>query len=122
MWEEEEARARLGRQLADARRRRGWTLNDVARRTTRHPGRLSEIENGKANSTVDSLAETGNAVGLSLVFVPNERLADVLSVIGRPEPKTEPKTHLPTEVGSVYEDVFIPDPPEDDEATRHADS
>jgi transcriptional regulator with XRE-family HTH domain len=121
MWEEE-ARARLGRQLVDARRRRGWTLNDVARRTTRHPGRLSEIENGKANSTVDSLAETGNAVGLSLVFVPNERLADVLSVIGRPEPKT----HLPTEVGSVYEDVFIPDPPEDDEATRlatrHADS
>ncbi len=112
---ENDARKRLGQQLVEARRRRGWTLNDVARRTTRQPGRLSEIENGKANSTVDSLAEAGEAVGLSLVFVPKERLADVLASIGQPIPKT----HLPTEVGSVYEDVFIPDPPEDEEEPKH---
>src|SRR5436305_1188929 len=109
---------RLGRQLVKARRRRGWTLTDVARRTTRQPGRLSEIENGKANSTIDSLAEVGEAVGLALIFVPNERLADVLAMLGQPEPKI----HLPTEVSSVYEDVFIPDPPEDDEGTEHAGS
>ena len=115
---ENDFKVRLGRQLLNARRRHGWTLNDVARRTTRQPGRLSEIENGKANSTIDSLAEVGEAVGLALVFVPNERLADVLAVIGQPEPKT----HLPTEVSSVYEDVFIPDPPEDDEGTKHAGS
>ena len=108
----------LGRQLANARRRHGWTLNDVARRTTRQPGRLSEIESGKANSTIDSLAEVGEALGLALVFVSNKRLADVLAVIGQPEPKT----HLPTEVSSVYEDVFIPDPPEDDEGTKHGGS
>jgi transcriptional regulator with XRE-family HTH domain len=114
----EDVRIRLGKQLVDTRRGRGWTLNDVARRTARQPGRLSEIENGKANSTIDSLAEVGHAVGLSLVFVPNERLADVLAFIGQPEPKK----HLPTEVGSVYEDVFIPDPPEDEEETKHAGS
>jgi hypothetical protein len=79
---------------------------------------LSEIENGKANSTIDSLAEVGDALGLSLVFVPNERLSDVLAFIGQ----SEPKTSLPTEVGSVYDDVFIPDPPEEDEGTKHVGS
>jgi transcriptional regulator with XRE-family HTH domain len=117
MWENS-TRIRLGQQLADGRRRRGWTLNDVAHRTTRQPGRLSEIENGKANCTIDSLAEVAGAAGLSLVLVPSERLADVLALIGQPEPVP----HLPTEVTSVYEDVFIPDPPEDDEGPRHAGS
>jgi transcriptional regulator with XRE-family HTH domain len=110
------SKVRLGHQLAQARHRRGWRLLDVARRTTYRPGRLSEIEHGKANSTIDTLAEVGDAVGLSLIFVPNERLADVLALIGQPEPQT----HLPTEVGSVYEDVFIPDPPEDNEGTENA--
>jgi transcriptional regulator with XRE-family HTH domain len=112
---EVETRKRLGKQLAEARRRRGWTQNDVARRSTRQPGRLSEIENGKANTTINTLAEAGEAVGLSLVFIPQERFADVMTFIGQPEPKTP----LPTEVGSVYEEVFIPDPSEDEEEPKH---
>ena len=114
MVEESEAKRRLGRQLAEARRRRGWTLNDLARRSTRQPGRISEIENGKANSTVDTLAEAGETLGLALLFVPKDRLAAVLTFIGQPEPKM----HLPTDVGSVYEEVFIPDPTDDDEPTH----
>jgi transcriptional regulator with XRE-family HTH domain len=115
---EEDTKARLGSQLAEQRRRRGWTLNDVARRSTRQQGRLSEIENGKANITIESMADVGNAVGLSLVFVPTERLADVMVYIGQPE-KT---LSLPTEVGSVYEEVFIPDPSDDDDEPKHAGS
>ena len=118
MLKNDDTRLRLGRQLVHARRQRAWRLNDVARHTTRQPGRLSEMENGKANSTIDALAEVGDAMALSLVFVPNDRLADVLTMIGQPEPAP----HLPTEVLSVYEEVFIPDPPEDDEETTHAGS
>jgi transcriptional regulator with XRE-family HTH domain len=111
MQELTEDRKRLGEQLANARRRRGWTQTDVARRSTRQPGRLSEIENGKANVTVDTLAEAGEALGMALTFVPKERLADVLTFIGQSEP-TKP---LPTEVGSVYDEVFIADPPPEEE-------
>jgi transcriptional regulator with XRE-family HTH domain len=108
-------RVRLGDQLAKARRRKQWTQRDLARRSTQPASRLSLIESGKANTTIDTIAEIGEAVGLSLVFVPKERLADVLTFIGQPEPKTP----LPTEVGSAYEDVFIPDPTEDEEESRH---
>jgi transcriptional regulator with XRE-family HTH domain len=101
----EDTRIRLGSQLEVARRGRHWTLNDVAQRIGRQPGRISEIEGGKANSTIQSLSEAGDAVGLSLVFVPNDRLAEVLTMIGTAEPKTRP----PLEVTSVYDDVFIPD-------------
>lgn len=104
-------RVRLGRQLAEARRRKSWTQNDVARRITPPASHLSLIEQGKANPTVDTLAETGEALGLSLVFVPKTRLASVLSLLGQPDTPSP----LPTEVGSVYEDVFIPDPTDDEE-------
>ncbi len=110
-----DTKVRLGDQLAEARRRRQWTQRDLAHRSTQPASRLSLIESGKANTTIDTIAETGEAVGLSLVFVPKERLADVLTFIGQPEPKTP----LPTEVSSVYEDVFIPDPTEDDEEPKY---
>lgn len=108
-------RKRLGEQLTNARRRRGWTQSDVARRSTRQPGRLSEIENGKANVTIDTLAEAGEAVGMSLTFVPKDRLTDVLAFIGH----AEPTIPLPTEVGSVYDEVFISDPSPEDEERKH---
>jgi transcriptional regulator with XRE-family HTH domain len=107
----DEERARLGHQLADARRRRGWTQHDLARRATSPQSRLSLIEAGRANATINTLAAIGDAVGLSLVFVPKNRMADVLKLIGR----SDPINPLPTEVGSVYEDVFIPDPSNDEE-------
>jgi transcriptional regulator with XRE-family HTH domain len=106
-----DTQARLGRQLAEARKRNFWTQKDVALRVTSPTSHLSLIEQGKANPTVDTLTEMGEALGLSLVFVPKTRLANVLKLIGQPD-KPLP---LPTEVGSVYEDVFIPDPPDDEE-------
>ena len=78
---------------------------------TQPASRLSLIESGKANTTIDTLAAIGDALGLALVFVPKDHLAEVSNLVGRPE-SIRP---LPTEVGSVYEDVFIPDSPDDEE-------
>src|SRR5664279_5301546 len=108
----DDTRVRLGDQLAKARRRRQWTQRDLARRSTQPASRLSLIESGKANTTIDTLAAIGDAVGLSLVFVPKDRLGDVSKLVGRSD-SIKP---LPTEVGSVYEDVFIPDPSDDEES------
>jgi len=107
-----EAKTQLGKQLAEERRRRHWTQGDLARRSTQPASRLSLIESGKANTTIDTLAAIGDAVGLSLVFVPKDRLGDVSKLVGRSD-SIKP---LPTEVGSVYEDVFIPDPSDDEES------
>jgi transcriptional regulator with XRE-family HTH domain len=101
----EDAKTRLGAQLHTARRSHHWTLNDVARRIGRQPGRISEIEGGKANSTIHSLSEVGEAVGLSLVFVPDDKVADVLKLVGTVKTQARP----PLEVTTAYDDVFIPD-------------
>ena len=45
----ENIKVRLGNQLETARRCHHWTLNDVARRIGRQPGRISEIEGGKGD-------------------------------------------------------------------------
>ena len=111
----ENTKIRLGRQLAEERRRRRWTQGDLARRSTQPASRLSLIESGKANTTIDTIAEAGEAVGLSLVFVPKERLSDVLTFVGQPEPKVP----LPTVVSSVYEDVFVSDPSEEEQESEH---
>jgi transcriptional regulator with XRE-family HTH domain len=102
---ENDIKIRLGTQIATARHNHHWTLNDVARRIGRQPGRISEIEGGKANSTIHSLCEVGDAVGLSLVFVPNDRIADVLNIVGMAKPQARP----PVEVTTAYDDVFIPE-------------
>ena len=109
MWNE--TKVLLGQQLAEARRRRHWTQADLTQRSTQPASRLSLIESGKANTTVATLAAIGDALGLSLVFVPKDRLADVTTLVNQSD-SVKP---LPTEVGSVYEDVFIPDPSDDSE-------
>jgi transcriptional regulator with XRE-family HTH domain len=107
----EDTKVRLGNQLAEARRRRHWTQADLTQRLTQPASRLSVIESGKANTTVDTLAAIGDALGLSLVLVPKDRLADVTTLVSQSD-SIKP---LPTEVRSVYEDVFIPDPSGDEE-------
>lgn len=106
--EQKESRLRLARQLAAARHDHGWRLFDLARRTGRNPGRLSEMETGKANSTLDSLSEVGEALGLTLVFVPRDKLDAVLALTGS-APNTTP---VPQDVPSAFEELFVR-PPED---------
>lgn len=103
-------RQRLGRQLAAARKARAWNLADVARRTGRDAGRVSEMENGKSNSTVDSLTDAGNVLGMKLVFVPADKLEDALSLSGHKVAKRE----TPAATPSVLQEVFLDDSEPDD--------
>lgn len=110
--EQKKTRERLGRQLAAARREKGWTLTDLGQRTGNAASRLSGIENGKFNATVDALAQVGEAAGLALTFVPTERMEEIMALIGRPSIPTA----YPTVVRSLHDDVFIPDPSEEEES------
>lgn len=109
--EQRATRERLGSQLLDARRRKGWTLNDLGHRTANAASRLSSIENGKINATIDALAQAGEAAGLVLTFVPVEKLEEVLTLIGQ----RAAEASYPRSVRSVHDDVFVPDPDEDEQ-------
>jgi transcriptional regulator with XRE-family HTH domain len=109
--EQKETRERLGTQLAAARRDKGWTLMDLGQRTANAASRLSGIENGKFNATVDALAQVGEAAGLTLTFVPTEKLEEVMALIGQ----RSDATAYPTAVRSLHDEVFIPDPSEEEE-------
>jgi transcriptional regulator with XRE-family HTH domain len=110
-----DARMRLGKQLLDARKRRNYRIGDVARRTGKNPARISELENGKANSTIDFLEEMGAALGMTLLFIPDEKVANVEALIEPVERHVTPAYSVP----SVFDEVFIDDS-EDDEAPTHA--
>lgn len=102
---ETSVRSRLGSQLAETRRHRRWTLKDVARRTGRQISRISEIERGRANTTVEAMAEVGAALGLALAFIPEDRLGEVLALLD----SSKTRAPLPFEVPSVFDEVFIDD-------------
>ncbi|BCB22184.1 helix-turn-helix transcriptional regulator [Bosea sp. ANAM02] len=97
---------RLGRQLADARRRRGWKLADVADRLGRPLSRVSEIETGKVNSSVAALTEAGDALGLSLVFIPNDKLEQVMSLISEPRKAARAPAY---DVKTAFSETFLDD-------------
>jgi len=108
-------RQRIGAQLSARRKERKWTVKDVAARTGRQPSRVSEMETGRANSTVDALVQVGEVMGLRLMFVPDDRLADVMALLGQPVPGRA-RTTTPL---NVFDEVFIPDPEDGDEEANH---
>lgn len=108
----ESERQRIGAQLAARRKERKWTVKDVAARTGRQPSRVSEMETGRANSTVDALVQVGEVMGLRLIFVPDDRMADVMALLGQSAPRP-PHATVPR---SVFDELFIPDPEGEDDA------
>ncbi|MTJ93967.1 MAG: helix-turn-helix domain-containing protein [Desulfovibrio sp.] len=116
MSESESERKRIGAQLAARRKEKKWTVKDVAARTGRQPSRVTEMEKGRTNSTLDALIQVGEVMGLRLLYVPEDRMADVLMLLGQRTPTLSHAT-MPR---SVFDEVFIPDPEDgDDEAPDH---
>jgi transcriptional regulator with XRE-family HTH domain len=107
-------RQRIGAQLAARRKERKWTVKDVAARTGRQPSRVSEMETGKANSTLDALVQVGEVMGLRLMFVPEDHMADVLALLGQSAPR-QAHTTFPRH---VFDELFIPDPEDEDDADQ----
>jgi transcriptional regulator with XRE-family HTH domain len=100
-----DTRTLIASQVLDMRRRRGFRLRDLAKRTGKNPARISELENGKSNSTIDFLDEIGKALGLTLMFVPNEKVMDVQAMSAADSHESAPTYDVPT----VFEEVFIDD-------------
>lgn len=100
-----ETRALLGRQLSEARVKRGWIAEEVAKRTAKQKSRIYEMERGKVNSTVDSLSEVGAALGLSLVFVPTSQLEAALAL----SDGGKPRDPVRREWSTAHDDLFIDD-------------
>ena len=111
----EEERQRIGAQLAARRKELGWKVRDIAARTGRQPSRVSEMETGRANSTVDALVQVGEVMGLRLLFVSDDRLDKVMAVLGQPIPA---RPHA-TIARNIFDELFIPDPEDGDEETDH---
>lgn len=56
----------LGSRIVEHRTARGWKQRELARRTGIEPGRLSRIENGRAEPDLDELASFRAAFGVTL--------------------------------------------------------
>lgn len=108
-----EARRRLGDQIERYREQRGWTLRELSKRVGRDPARLSEIESGRANPSIDNLVDLGEALGLEIVLVPRERLAEALGLAGNP---ASALPSVPPTPSSLLDELLIEgdDDPEDD--------
>lgn len=108
-----EQRAALGKQLAHRRQQLGWTVRDLASRIGRQPSRVSETETGKANSSIDSLAEMASVMRMRIMLVPEEAAEQVMTIIN-PQAKAS-MTGAQITPSSVFEEVFIRDPEDADD-------
>lgn len=62
----------LGAQIRELRRARDLTLVEVARRASRSPGYLSQIENNRTIPTIKSLHSIAHALGVNISWFFNE--------------------------------------------------
>ena len=76
--------ARLSRSLADAVRRlrngRGWTLDDLARRSTVSRRLIVQIEQGEANPSIGTLLRLAGALEVPLTDLVSEQQASWIGV------------------------------------------
>jgi transcriptional regulator with XRE-family HTH domain len=82
----------IGNELAEARRRAGWTQADTAGKLGVTQSRLSQIERGQ-NTRVETVQSYARALGLELVLVPQQQLRNVRSLLGRDEPVVADEVH-----------------------------
>jgi transcriptional regulator with XRE-family HTH domain len=74
--------AQIGPRLRDARRSRGWTLDDLAERAGMSPSTLSRLESGKRQAALELLLPLTRELGL--------RIDDLL-----PASPADPRVHRP---------------------------
>ena len=65
----EEERLRMGKMIADLRKERGWTQEELAERCSLGRSHIVRIEQGKYNVQLDTLAIIAGAFGMEVDFV-----------------------------------------------------
>jgi transcriptional regulator with XRE-family HTH domain len=106
----------LVRSLREAREAKSLTQTDLARRMGRVQSRISEVEAGEADPRLSTAVFMAEALGQQLVLIPKDRIKEVQQLLGRGAPSDQ----TGSTVQSVFDEVFIPDPlDEDDEHPSH---
>ena len=65
----EEERLRIGQLIADLRKERGWTQEELAERCSLGRSHIVRIEQGRYNIQLDTLAIIAEAFGMTVDFV-----------------------------------------------------
>jgi len=99
----------LHEQIRSARRRLGLRQADLAARAGIAKESLTRIERGRTDPQQSTLEALALGLNAALLVVPRSRLSEVLKLIETP---TSPSD---LSVGSTYDDVFIPDPTEEED-------
>jgi transcriptional regulator with XRE-family HTH domain len=98
----------LHEQIRSARRLLGLRQADLAARAGIAKESLTRIERGRTDPQESTLEALALGLDAALLVVPRSRLSEVLKLIEAPSSPSE------LSAGSTYDDVFIPDPTDDD--------
>jgi transcriptional regulator with XRE-family HTH domain len=98
----------LALEIRRARARRGLSQRDLASRVGKAQSRVAEAEDPEGNPTLATLVALAAALDMGLFLVPRERVQAVERLLADANP-------APAAVPTVFEELFVPDPPSDEE-------
>jgi transcriptional regulator with XRE-family HTH domain len=87
----------IGERIRALRRKRGLTLQDMGARTNLSPSYLSQVENGRANVTLNALHSITQELGVPLAELFTNENASRVSVVRSRERRSYPLEHGGTE-------------------------
>jgi transcriptional regulator with XRE-family HTH domain len=98
----------LHQQLRRIRRQRCIKQVDLAVRVGIAPESLTRIERGVKDPRESSLEAIAHSLEAELLVIPRTHVPEVLKLIGLAPSVSDPS------VGSTFDDIFIPDPADED--------
>lgn len=101
--------------IRQLRRREGLTQESLARVVGVAQARISGMENGEGNPTIETVRAVADALDAEIVIVPRRILKSVKTMV---EDYLEPGVRDNRDPGSALDDVFIPDDADPDEETE----
>ena len=69
----EAERKRIGIRIAELRKQKGWTQEELAAKTNLYRGHIASIETGRYNVQVDTLALIADAFGMTVDFIKKKK-------------------------------------------------
>jgi transcriptional regulator with XRE-family HTH domain len=102
---ENQSRRDFAKRLREGRERSRLSQSALANLIGRDQADISRIEHGQANPSLATVLNLAAALDAELMLVPRKKVPEVERLLGRPE-------HNAQQVSSVFEEVFVPDPPE----------
>ncbi len=96
-------------ELRSARRAAKLSQEDLARRIGRSQAQVSKVETSAGDPRLSTLLSMARALGLELLAVPKTRVAEIREILKIAGPGKDLRET------TVLEDLYVPDPEEDDD-------